>query len=343
MQGFSDTETEFWKDLDKPISEACLAKPKKNLEKQIAKEKNKLKVPHYQDKFVRLVDQARTAAKETYNNMLKVALHKQAIVYQEQVKELNKQHREEMNDLVKKFWKLDDTLQTRDIQISDLQRVFIIKEEEITYNRLESTYNEPVVQEIQDKNALQDKLALQLQLGVMKELLGVYEKDIEKLKDSLEDAGKALKKQRKIFEKEKFELQDQIKKLNVEYCKRIDEVNDRYVYFKHDMKTELDVRALINCRQHEIISGLKQELVSAKTVLDTPRLLFKYNSKFSKRHRVAQSVPMKPLRKYRQDPSYHKLKFDSKATLSTRDTPIFTLTPDINYPSSILQSLSEND
>ena len=345
MYNPSDTESEFWKDLDKPMPVEYLEKPKVDLNTKLSSYKSTIKNPYHQEKFQKLIDQARTAAKEVYDNKLKVALHKQTKEYNNLINVLKQKHKDEITEMIKKFWTLDDVLLLRDSQITHLESFFILQEEEISFARMQKTYKEPP-QEVVDKERLVDEnKALQLQLATMKGLIEVYENDISRLKECLRSSEEAASKSQKKFDAEKSQLVENIGKIHQEYSKKINEIHEKYEFFKQDIKTELEVRTVIGNRQKEIISCLKQDLVSAKTVLDTPRLLFKYNTRMPKQQRAAQSVSVRPPRSYMpyKPHAYHK-KFNSKDTLiSTRDSPIFTLTPDLEYPSSILPTLSEVD
>ena len=117
-----------------------------------------------------------------------------------------------------------------------------------------------------------------MQVESFKELIQIYEKDLYNLKAKLKKTEDICEENNENFIKEKEELRRKIERSDEEYKKKIQDVNYKYIDFKNDIKTELEVRHVINYRQQEIISSLKHDLATAKVVLDTPRLLFKYNS-----------------------------------------------------------------
>ena len=270
-------------------------------------------------------------------------MHKQSKVYELNLKEIHKKHKEEISELMRKFWKLDDILISRDLQIQDLEHYLIKDEELISYNRIESLYKPPKEENPDIEKILAEKSALQSQLDTLKEFVKEYEKNIDdlKLRIKIMDYENRLKIEE--LEKEKSELVIKFEKaeeVHLEYIRKLDE---KYKDFKNDIKTELEVRNCITNRQNQVILALKQDITSAKKVLDTPRLLYKYNDKFSNYHKHNQSVYARPNRSHLPSKANLKQrKFNSIETLiSTRCSPIFTLTPDLEYPSSILPTLSE--
>ena len=274
MNTFSDTESEFWRDIDKPVTIENLGKPKEHLETSIKAYESSIQNVHHKEKFQKLINQARNAAKEVYHNKLKVGLHKQAKEYQAKISEIDRMHKEEITELIKKFWKLDDVLVTRDNQIQELQRFFIKQEEDIANFRIKENFKEKIKEEVSSNELWLENKALQMQVESFKELIQIYEKDLYNLKAKLKKTEDICEENNENFIKEKEELRRKIERSDEEYKKKIQDVNYKYIDFKNDIKTELEVRHVINYRQQEIISSLKDDLATAKVVLDTPRLLF---------------------------------------------------------------------
>jgi hypothetical protein len=345
MQQLSEDDTDFWAEIDKPMRVEDLNRTVQRLPEQLAGFKQTLQQPYHQEKFQKLVDQARNAAKEAYRNKLKVGLHKMAKEYQERIREINRSHRQEISEFVKKFWKLDEVLTTRDEQIDQLQKFFIAEEEEIAFQRMHRTYKEPVVVQNSSEVLQYENGVLKVQMQTFRELIGVYENDVNKLKEKVAEMERENAEILRRNEVEKIELNGKIGKIHEEYKRKILELNQSYIEFKKNIGVELELKQVITNRQQNIISGLKQDLTVAKEILDTPRLLFKYNSRMPYKHKVSKSVMARPIKSnFNSKTLLHRKKFSSKDTLSsTRATPVFTLTPDIDYPSSILPPLSEYD
>jgi ElaB/YqjD/DUF883 family membrane-anchored ribosome-binding protein len=339
MENYNDTDVDFWKDLDDPTP--ILPKVEKSLEEKISKFKSKN--PSKKDQFSSLLNKAREAASQHYKDMLNVSLHKQEKYFEKKIALLQDAHREEIQDLLRKFWKLDETLINRDDQITSLQRLFAAQEIDLACTRIKVNSREK--EESEDfREDLITRDVLDHQASVFRELVGVYENDIQKLKEQVKSLEGLIKEKEKKQEVELLEMKTRIERNQNDCKKKVRDLNQKYLNFRNDVGREFELKDLIIQRQGENIARLKEELNMAKTILDTPRLLFKYNSREPYRHQQSKSLNCKPLRNCAQSKSILKQRrFDSNETLgSTRATPIYTMTPEPEYSASVLPTLSES-
>lgn len=346
MKNSSDSEVEFWEDIDHPMDLSMLERAKKTLDDKIAACKKAMKKPYYQEKFQRLLDQARNAYKEKFRNKCLVILNKQAKEYQNQLETMQNAHKKEITDLIKKFLKLDKVLSNRDLQIEDFQRLIIHQEHDLAFGRMASSYKPKKIHPVNLEPYEKEIEALQVQIKSYKELIGHYQKDIENLKKDIENINLTISKNLREYKVKKLIMLGKIEEVKKKCDEEIRKVKEHYEKFKGDVATELELKHVITSRQQEIIGTLKSELICAKAVLDTPRLLFKYNSKMPYKHNKSKSIAPKSIRSTLTSKALllKKKRFDSKDTLtSTTATHVFSLTPDLDYPSSILPTLSESE
>jgi hypothetical protein len=339
----SDTDNDFWTDLDRPVTPNKLKKNVQTVDEEIETFVSAAQDPYTKENFRKLLDRARESAEEVYKNKLKVQLYKQAQQHESIIKELTQKHSREIRELVSKFFNLDDALKVRDVQLESLQRYFIYKEGDITSRRLSFLYKETPQPNYDYEKLYKEKEALMDSFNTLKELVKIYEKDIEDLKSKLEQTEKLKDLQKSEFDNQNAQLREKIEKTERECGEKIKKVNEKYLEFKKDIRTELELRNVVTYRQQEIISCLKLDLNTAKKVLDTPRLLFKYNSKFPERKKGLQSVPSKPARSYMPCKSTirHRKHESIETLISTRASPVFTLSHDADYPSSVLPTYTE--
>ena len=344
MENFTETDTEFWKDLDAPQSIPFTSDKKIPIDSKIATFTSNH--PQHKENFEKLLNQARLAFKQRYTDKLKLRLHKQSEYYQKQIQDIKEVHRSEINDLIRKFYNLDETLINRDIQISGLQKFFIGQETDLAFTRIkvnttaENQGNLNVNEIISD-----EKLVFEQQISVFKELLGIYERDIDGLKVKIWEMEQEIADGIRNHELELFEIKRKMEVTQNDCKKKVRDVNQKYQVFKNDVGAEFKLKDTIIRKQRDDIVRVKEELTLAKMVLDTPRLLFKYNMKEPYRNRQARSLVEKPLKSsFHSKAILRSKRFDSNETLiSTRATPIFTMTPEPEYSSSMLPTLSEVD
>ena len=141
-----------------------------------------------------------------------------------------------------------------------------------------------------------------------------------------------------------LDMKKKIERTQNDCKKKLRDVNQKYLSFRNDVGTEFDLKDMIIKKQGQNISRLKEEIFMAKSILDTPRLLFRYNAAEPYRQKHSKSLNAKPLRSDLQSKSVLKQrKFDSNETLgSTRATPIYTMTPEPEHSYSFLPTLSES-
>lgn len=340
MDSYNDTDAEFWKDLDNPTP--VTQRPAKILEQQISKFKSKN--PSQSDKLTLLLTRAREAAKQHYKDKLNVYLHKQAQFFESKIQSIKESHIEEINDLLRKFWKLDETLINRDDHISNLQRFFVAQETELALTRIKSSIKDSEETSKKDENSEINKEIIHEQLSVFKELAAGYENDINKLKNQIKDMESQIKEIENKHLMEILDMKKKIERTQNDCKKKLRDVNQKYLSFRNDVGTEFDLKDMIIKKQGENISRLKQEIFMAKSILDTPRLLFKYNAAEPYRQKHSKSLNSKPVKSNMTSKSVLKQrKFDSNETLgSTRATPIFTMTPEPEHSYSFLPTLSES-
>lgn len=343
MDNFTETDIDFWKDLEAPKTDSFYPRQKTPLDLKI--QKFKTENPDQREKFEKLLNQARQAFKQRYNDKLKLMLHKQSKHYEQKIEDIQEIHRSEVTDLIKKFWSLDDTLINKDVQISNLQKFFIGQETDLAYSRISSKKLKK-----KDKINLNDlmtneKFVFDQQIAAFKELLSVYEKDLQDLNEKLSIKDEEISDMIKKHEVELLNMKKKVEKTQNDCKKKIRDVNQKYLAFRGDVATEFELKDTIIRKQGENLIRLKDELALAKMVLDTPRLLFKYNMKEPYRNRQAKSLADRPLRReFHSKAVLRNKKFDSNETLlSTKATPLFTMTPEPEYSASVLPALSEVD
>lgn len=343
MDNFTETDIEFWKDLEAPQSDAFYPRQKSPLNSKI--QKFKTSNPNQKEKFEKLLNQARQAFKQRYKDKLKLMLHKQSKYYEQKIEDIQELHRSEVTDLVKKFWSLDDTLINKDIQISNLQKFFIGQECDLAFSRISSKKTQKKAKLDLNDLITNEKCVFDQQIAAFKELLSVYERDLHCLKEQIADKEEEILRISKEHELELLEMKKKVEKTQIDCKKKIRDVNQKYLAFRGDVGTEFELKDTIIKKQGENLVRLKDELKLAKMVLDTPRLLFKYNMKEPYRNRQAKSLADRPLRReFHSKAVLRGKRFDSNETLlSTKATPLFTMTPEPEYSASVLPTLSEVD
>lgn len=344
MENFAESDTEFWKDLDAPQCSSFLPEKKIPINSKILTFTSDH--PQHKEKFEKLLNQARLAFKQRYTDKLKLSLHKQSKYYEQKIEGIEQLHRSEINDLIRKFYKLDENLINKDLQILNLQKFFIGQETDMAFTRIKvNTVTENTYDFNLNELILNEKLAFEQQISVFKEFLGIYEKDIEELKIKVRELEQEIVDGTKTHEMQLLEMKKKMEVTQNNCKKKVRDVNQKYLAFKNDVGAEFQLKDTIIRKQRDDIMRVKEELALAKMVLDTPRLLFKYNMKEPYRNRQARSLVDKPLRSnFHSKAVLRSKKFDSNETLiSTRATPIFTMTPEPEYSSSMLPTLSEVD
>lgn len=169
-------------------------------------------------------------------------------------------------------------------------------------------------------------------IELMEDIVTLYKKDVDELKAkyNLVEEENIRQKTAHEAQKEKILAEDQRKKEMHDL--RMEQLRNEFEEYKKSVEQEIELRQVIETRQLSMIEVLKQELKSAKTVIQNPRL----RSKVQTRLLVEKRSPMKESKNSTPPPSTHSYlrKMSAKADPSRRVNS--------NYRENILVSTAED-
>ena len=289
----SDSESDFWSDLEGKVKEE-----KKEIER---KDHEKLEEPSveakaqefmetvpvifYRDQMASILASMRIASDMQLEARLissTKALNKQ---HEAELKALKALHSTEVKSLKDEFVSLEKVLKAKDSRISMLERQLIDQEQRTSYLRIDkgNKYSEEEkIKELKEEMKY-NRMGFDIQIAHMKELVAIYQKETDKANAELELLKTKIIENLQEFESKKSELDQEVKDVKDLAEIRVKVIQDKYEKFKEDVDKELNIRFVINKRQNEFIELLKKELKLAKTVIETPRLNEKYLKRLGRR------------------------------------------------------------
>ena len=289
----SDSDSEFWLELDKQlvildknpkVSEIKLEKSAlKDSEEEFLKNAPNA---YYRERLQQLVSQVRIAGQTNFQNKIAKAIsilkneHKQAI------REINAVHVEQIKTLKKEFLILERTLKEKDQEIAVLSGKLVEQEGFVTLLRFTKTSkNYEEERKIADLTSSLEavRFGFNMQMGHMKELVGLYKRDEEAAKEGLKNMENELMEKSAEYEGKILSLSQEMQAVRKECEEKISSINEKYEAFRADIEKELSIRHVINKRQQVFIDFLKNELKNAKMIIETPRLNARYLKKIGKR------------------------------------------------------------
>jgi hypothetical protein len=169
-------------------------------------------------------------------------------------------------------------------------------------------------------------------IELMEDIVTLYKKDVDELKAKYDLVEEESIRQQTAHEthKEKILTEDQRKKEM--HDSRMELLRNEFEEYKMSVEQEIELRQVIETRQLSMIEVLKQELKSAKTVIQNPRL----RSKVQTRLKTEKQSPNKDRKNSTPPPSNHSYirKMSAKADPSRRVKS--------NYRENILVSVAED-
>lgn len=278
----SSSENEFWADLDAPVE---LRTPKFTTR---TKRKTPDKPPpetYIGERVTVLVNRARKAA--NYNNRMEVSKVTKDIRsdYELKIQKINDEHKEQLSQLKEDYDKMRMIIKKRDSEIQKLENKLSTQEFLINGFRFQNkeTPYKPIPAKTQFSKENEN---LKVEVEALKEVVAMYNEQIDKYKQSLEESRQYNIAKEKEFLEEK-ELLINNHKAEVEQLKnKICSLNQNFENHKNNTHKELDLRSTIQERQTNIIESLQKELKNAKTVMKTPMLHYKLISKHQAQERT---------------------------------------------------------
>jgi hypothetical protein len=289
---FSDSETEFWVDLDKDLSTHFASfspETKSNLPPDFsAQEQDFLKnAPniYYRERLQKLVSQVRIASQCELQNKVAKTIEALQIEQKKRIHEINALHVDQIKSLKNEFMALEDVLKLKDKEIASLQQKIVEQELIVVSSRFgnkKNLDNERIVAELKSNLDIA-KLGFNMQIDHMRELVEIYRKDQEKAENELKTVQEELKTKVMNYEEMLEKGRKEIQNSKNEAEEKVRMIQEKYDAFRSDTEKELKVRYAIHKRQVDLIAFLKNELKNAKTVIETPRLNAIYLNKIGKR------------------------------------------------------------
>lgn len=338
----SESDVEFWAEFDKqvilqdkPFGTGKKKNTKKTVEEKIQDFMKTVSSNYYKERLQKLISQVRIASQVQFEAKFakaKVLIQEQ---HAEEISQLKFLHRDQIILLRKEFSALEAKLIEKDKEISNLERCLIEQEKSISSYRInkDTKYSEEErVKEILSTMTA-NKIAFDMQMGHMKELVSIYKKEADQAILNLKSLQVAHNKQLIEFAEEKTQLLGQIDTIKSQSSKQIQAISQSYEVFKVDVDKELSIRSLIHKRQTDFIEILKKELKSAKMIMETPRLNAKYLTKIGKVDKRASSLNRSidfPSRKPSKIISLGKRTSMHQSSFSTSATPMYTNASDID-------------
>lgn len=287
----SDSESEFWQDLDKQVS-IISAKPVKSeiektetLENEAKKFMETVPVAYYRETMEKLLSQLRVASQVQLESKLYFATKDLTKKHSETVSTLKKFYTDEVKSLKLEFIQLEKKLKEKDSRISALEKFIIEQEQSVSFLRVDkkNKYSEEARVKELESEMYANKMSFNIQMNHMKQVVELYKKDTDSAIAALKEMEKNYNDKIEEFEQYRKDKSEELMETRKIHEAQIKSVNEKYENFKLDVEKELNVRFVINKRQNEFIEVLKRELRNAKTIIETPRLNAKYLKRIGKR------------------------------------------------------------
>ena len=348
----SDSETEFWSELEQP---RALVKPSQPLRfvqqafktmqpEQFKQQLVELLPEGFQrDKLWEVLDQIRVAAHAEHLITLQLEIKKLHKFYKKKLHDVADQNRKLIEELRVDYDKLTLQLTKKDQEITRVQKLLTTQEEFISRQRITKEGLRPsvVIEEPPNPEKKAERVkALKLQIDSFRNLVEMYKDQADHAKQQLANCQQSLRDKQKELEETIEKKNQDIVDITEKYEGRLQQANSKFKLFKGETQKELDVCHIVNYKQTDLIKTLQTELRSAKIVLQTPRLRTKYETKVHTKSTEVKLPPKKvhPLRKWFDKgtkvwtPNMAK---SSKNTLSTRASPGFSSTDNPSVPSGL--------
>lgn len=131
-------------------------------------------------------------------------------------------------------------------------------------------------------------------IELMEDIVGLYKKDSDEVKAKLNIVDEESKNQKNGHEiqKEKI-LAEDLRKKEIHET-RILQLRNEFEEYKKSVEQEIELRQVIESRQLNMIDTLKQELKSAKSVIQNPRLRSKVQTKLKVRSPIKEAKNSTP-------------------------------------------------
>lgn len=306
----SESDAEFWVELDKQVELIDVKTEKKpevelkpNFEQEIQHFNITAPSNYYRERLEKLLNQARDAAKEHFRGKLIKSRQRLTKNFASKLSEVHSMYQLQISDLKKEFSAVNKKLIEKDFEISGLHQYIIDQELSISEFRVDKGNKYDEEKKVKDLiDTIQaNKKGFDLQISHLKGVVKVYQKDSDNAISQLKALQQTFELKQHEFEMEKTRLTDEIHSVRAACNEKVEEIQEKYEYFKNDTTTELNIRYAINKRQIDFIEVLKKELKNAKLVLETPRINAKYLRKLGHRNmslcpaleETTQKVPKK--------------------------------------------------
>ncbi|OMJ77021.1 hypothetical protein SteCoe_23501 [Stentor coeruleus] len=339
----SDSDAEFWAELDKQIilkDKVETIETKNNSEKTLEEKTQEfMKIApsnYYRERLQQLVSQVRIATQAQFDTQFSKAKKLLIQEHTDAISKLKYLHRDQILALKKEFSNVESKLIEKDKAISYLQTCLIEQEKSLTSLRLNKDNKYSEEERVKEINSTMEanKLAFNMQISHMKELVEIYKKEADQAKYDLKVLQDYHDNKLDEFDQEKSALLDKIQKAKSESLKKIEEVSKNYETFKSDVEKELNIRFVIHKRQQNFIDYLKRELKTAKMIIETPRLNAKYLTKLNEKTTTLDysiDIPRRPSKIQ----SLTKRSSIRNSSFSTSATPMYSNFSEIELNASL--------
>lgn len=281
----SESDTEFWVDLDSNpsirltnLSNRCDlthgSSFRINLDEETAEIIDKAPIEYYKERFLILIERVRTAANESYQNMMEQIVRNLHKEYQSKIQDLIKTQQEELINLKVEFDRLNVNLISKDLELERLSGYIIDQEILITDKRQSKTSQLAITPEKNLRAATLEKdlKASNLKIYALKEICKSCNEQTDKAKADLKIAEDIVKMKAQDHVQEIILISKQHEDEVNQLLEKIEKIKQKYNDFKKDVHKELEIRMIINRKQNDVIASLQNELKNVKIVLSSPRI-----------------------------------------------------------------------
>lgn len=215
---------------------------------------------------------------------------------------VKKQARKEMEDRLKrlkfKFTKsltevqshYDDIKMTLVKKDMDIERLRIIVHDQdnliLQYRMREEHDKKPnlksrereieiINREEEERELLKENISLKFQMDTISEIVELYKEDSVASEAEIKIAEDKIAEAMKLHDEENQEIILKSEVTQADLQEKYQKLQNKFVKYKYESKKEVQMREIITQRQSELLNVLREELRSAKLVMNTPRLRHK--------------------------------------------------------------------
>lgn len=171
------------------------------------------------------------------------------------------------------------------------------------------------IEELDKSEELKHKVEL------MEDIVTLYREDVDEINDKLNIITEQSIQQTNEYEIQRDDIIKEDLRNKEIHDSRILHLRNEFEEYKKSAEQEIELRLVIESRQLSMINTLKQELKSAKSVIQIPRLRSKVQSKLKVKNSMKERKRSSPLPNYRKVNSKHETtrRFSSHRLMSAPD------------------------